>query len=185
MLEERLDILNTLGKVIVKKFDGKFENFVQEGGIYAPEFAQFVIDNLDYMKDSANYKDREISFNKKAQLLTSDISELYFKKKYREDMMDIEKLTACADYQIPNVLRHRGVLRYRLDVAKNIDAEKEIKSGSNLEIEIRANTIKAVELIKRLMNYDATSMEINDQLWFMAKDVPMSMKYPRVRTTYY
>jgi hypothetical protein len=52
-----------------------------------------------------------------------------------------------ADYRVPQLLRHAGVLRYSTSLARRVDAFEELQAGSDEETEIRALTIVAVDLL--------------------------------------
>lgn len=103
-------------------------------------------------------------------------------------MLRIEKLAACADYILPMVLRHYGVLVYGQDLAEKVDNGVQIQKGSNEEIEIRANTISAVELLREEIRDrfpGITSMELNDYLWLARTGLPEGVKHHLTRTTAY
>ena len=60
---------------------------------------------------------------------------------------EIGRLPIPADYQVPRVLRDRGVLRYTETLAAKVDRFKLISPGSAEECEIRAASIVACDLI--------------------------------------
>lgn len=72
-------------------------------------------------------------------------------------------MTAFADYKVPQVLRQLGILRYGDKLAATIRARDLIEAGSREEIEIRAATIWACELIRQHLG--------NLNTWFTASDV--------------
>lgn len=57
-----------------------------------------------------------------------------------------------ADYIVPAVLRQLGVLKYSSTLANIIDANNEIGSGSEEEVELRACSIYAVEKMRELIS---------------------------------
>lgn len=57
-------------------------------------------------------------------------------------------MTIFADYIVPAVLRNLGVLKYSPILSDSINSKKEIGSGTEEEIEIRACTIHAVEKMR-------------------------------------
>ena len=61
----------------------------------------------------------------------------------------MDKITAFADYKIPFILRRLWVLEYSQSLAYKIDNQIEIEKWSDEEIEIRSNTIWAIELMKQ------------------------------------
>ncbi len=64
---------------------------------------------------------------------------------------DFDQLTAFADYKLPQLLRYQGVMVYIPELAAPVDAYQEIVAGSAPEIEIRAGTVWAVELLRRAL----------------------------------
>jgi len=61
------------------------------------------------------------------------------------DFGDLGELTTFADYRVPQLLREEGVLIYGADLARDVDAKKEIPAGGVDEVLIRAATVVAVE----------------------------------------
>ena len=112
-----------------------------------------------------------------------------FRGKSYGGLKNIDKLTACADYKLPQMLRKFGILSYSLELSKKVDNKREIEQGSKEEVEIRANTIWAVELIKKELEKkipEINSLHINDYLWLLSQDKSFKCKpYHLVRTTFY
>lgn len=101
-------------------------------------------------RDHSLYKGRQVFLYKRAQIFASDLWGAFKGQGYGE-FYDIGSITIFADYIVPAVLRELGVLRYSSDLAGTIDANAEISSGSEEEVEIRACTIYAVEKMKDLI----------------------------------
>merc|ERR1712224_291008 len=57
-----------------------------------------------------------------------------------------------ADYRVPQILRPFGALRYSEALAAKVDGKHMIASGSEEEVEIRAATVQAVEIIHAIMS---------------------------------
>jgi hypothetical protein len=72
-------------------------------------------------------------------------------KRGEKELSNLDKLTAFADYKVPQMLRKFGVLEYIPELANKIDGYKEIEAGSREEIEIRAATIWAIEEMKEVL----------------------------------
>ena len=86
---------------------------------------------------------------------------------------DMEKITAFADYKLPQVLRHLNILKYAPSLATKIDQGIFIEAGGDEEVEIRANTIWAVELIRQELQQlgkDLRAFEIDWILWNLGQD---------------
>jgi hypothetical protein len=78
-----------------------------------------------------------------------------------------ESLMAYADYQVPAVLRHLGILVYSKELAAMVDGRQRIKKGSREELAIRAATIIACEMFARI--FGVTAAETDWFFWLMRK----------------
>ena len=133
--------------------------------------------------DIAYYKGKEILFLKRAQLLVSDIN-------HTIQISKIEELTAFADYKLPQLLRHYQVISYEPALAKRVDQLSELEPGSEEEVEIRAATIIAVELLRQELEKSglATSASaVDSQLWLLSQrlDKTKLQPYHRCKTVFY
>lgn len=121
-------------------------------------------------------------------MLVSDIYQLFGGEGYG-DLLNVDQLTACADYKLPRVLRRLGILEYSEELAKQVDNKIEITKDSEEEIEIRANTIWAVELIRQgllQIGQKVMPIGINDHLWLMSQNkLSDDRPYHLTRTTAY
>lgn len=101
-------------------------------------------------RDHSLYKGHQVFLYKRAQIFAADLWGAFKGRGYGE-FYDIGSVTIFADYIVPAVLRQLGVLRYSSALASTIDANDEISSGSEEEVEIRACSIYAVEKMKDLI----------------------------------
>lgn len=88
------------------------------------------------------YKDDAL---KKAQLALHMISSALLSKGIKIET----SLTCFADYQVPKVLRHMGILNYSPELAEKIDSGQIIEKDSREEHAIRAATIIACEELSK------------------------------------
>jgi hypothetical protein len=179
LLDERLRYLRDVGNITQRKFKGDFRNVIDQSHGNALQLVDLLVENYPSFEDSAIYKGHKVYFNKRAQLLAADLSYLFggFDK--------VSGLTACADYKIPQVLRRYGILKYSTQLTNIIHKREIIPAGSDIELEIRAYTILAVELLKNEI-FGVTSNQVSDGLWLegqikLLNDEP----YLLVRTTNY
>lgn len=87
---------------------------------------------------------------KRAQIFAADVWGAFKGKGYGE-FNDVGSITIFADYIVPAVLQQLGVLRYSPSLADIIGANKEIGSGTEEEVELRACSIYAVEKMRDLI----------------------------------
>lgn len=97
------------------------------------------------------YKGHQVFLYKRAQIFAADLWGAFEGQGYGE-FNDIGSITIFADYIVPAVLRQLGVLRYSTDLANIIEANREIGSGSEEEVELRACSIYAVEKMRELLS---------------------------------
>ncbi len=179
LFNERLRNLNEIGAIIKRDFRGDFRYVIDRSHEDALHLVDLLVDRFSSFQDSAWYRTEKVDFNKRAQLLASDINYLFGR------LSNCDKLTACADYKLPQVLRRYGILHYSDELQKKILLREHILSGSEEEVEIRAHTIYAVELIKSEID-GLTSNQINDYLWLEGQIKVMNEEpYHLTRTTAY
>lgn len=77
-----------------------------------------------------------------------------------------------ADYRVPQILRHVDIFEYSEDLSQKIDNEVELPYSSTDEVEIRACTVIAVEMILDLIKLNEVlkdkikySYEVDWLLW--------------------
>ncbi len=95
-----------------------------------------------------------------------------------------------ADYRIPQILMHVGVLEYSSCLLSKIADKHLIEYGSEQEIEIRAATVVAVELIrdklKSVKNVSLLAVEIDWLLWNWGEQVKEEITpHHRTLTVFY
>lgn len=188
LFEERLHILKEIGEIMTKKFNEDFGVLIKQADNDATKILDSIIANFPSFEDSSLYKGERIYFYKRAQLLVSDICQVSNEKVFSK-LKNVNTLTACADYNLPKVLRQLGILEYAKELAEKIDKKIEIQKGSEEEVEIRASTIWAIEFIRQKLKKDIpkiSSIHINDHLWLLGQIKSSEDKpYHLTRTTTY
>ena len=102
---------------------------------------------------------------------------------------DLDKLTAFADYKVPQILRDMGVLVYDDDLAGIVDSRTRIAPGSRMEVEIRAGTIIACDQLVSALHErgkEITAAELDWQLWSLSQSLGVqSRPYHLTETIFY
>lgn len=101
-------------------------------------------------RDHSVYKGHQIFFYKRAQIFAADLYGAFKGQGYGE-FDDISSITIFADYIVPAMLRQLDVLKYSSTLAKIVDSNIQISSGSEEEVELRACSIYAVEKMRDLI----------------------------------
>jgi len=188
LLDEQAKSLNEAGEVLLKNFDGSFMKVFETANGDAVELTNIFIKFFSSFNDRATFEGEKIEFHKRAQLNTDMIN--YRLTKYGEkELTNLDKLTAFADYKVPQMLRKFGILEYATGLAEKIDSYEEIEAGSREEIEIRAATIWAIEKMKEVLMPrfpQITARQLDYHLWSLGQTkFPDDKPYHRTKTIYY
>lgn len=185
--EKRRAALQELGQGLLKSRTSAWE-LVRDTHGDVVEFIDRILERFPLYRDEALYQGRRIGLYKRAQILCQDLS-LELSQVGIRPFTNLGRLTAFADYKVPQLLRDEGVLSFSPSLASRIDAMQELKAGSPEEVEIRGSTVHAVELIRHELlahGMDMSSADLDNLLWTEAVGRRSLMKpYHRVRTTNY
>jgi hypothetical protein len=188
MAAERLQLLQQLGEKLDHFTTLIANKATTSGAMAALDLAFYIGKHLPGFDDQLRYRGLTMPFLKRAQLLSNDLNLLF--SEYNKPLVELNKLTAFADYKLPQLLREKGILIYDDLLARQIDEQTEIAAGSQAEIEIRANTIIAVErlrveLLRAQLHWDAR--QVDARLWLAAQnlDKAKTRPYHRCRTINY
>lgn len=188
LLKERLLILREIGTIVTQKFAMDLPNALRKANGDATELLKLMVNIFPSFNDTSSYNNKTIYFYKRAQLLVSDIYQL-FNGNGHGKLRNIDQLTACADYKLPMILRKLDILSYSPELARKVDNKIELQHGSEEEVEIRASTIWVNELIKQKLKKKIPliyPIHINDHLWLLSQAKSADDKpYHLTRTTAY
>jgi len=155
MLDEKLKVLNDVGKVLAQRYDGLFHNFVETCSPKLFDGGKGLVDRLisefPRFNDVSPYRGHEIQFHKLAQLTYWG---LYsgFRRHGGFRIDDIGAMTAFADYIVPVALRVMDILVYTPELDEKINTGLLIPRDSDEEIEIRAHMLYASTLLTEDIN---------------------------------
>jgi len=155
MLDEKLSVLNDVGRVLEQRYDGFFHNFVATCSPRLYDNGKGLVDRLvtefPRFNDVSPYQGKEVKLYKLAQLAYWG---LYAGLKphggFRID--DIGSMTAFADYIVPVALRVMEILVYTPELDAKIRTHQLIPRDSDEEIEIRAQMLYATALLTEEIN---------------------------------
>ena len=188
LFQERLTNLRQAGRVLMDRFQGSFIHVLEEAGGSAVELVHLLGTEFASFDDTATYYGNKVYFFKRAQLLVHDLWTTFSGDTWG-NFVDLEKLTAFADYKLPQVLRHLGIIRYEPKLAEVIQRLELIPAGSPQEVEIRAATIWAVELLRQELSrrgQERTSAQLDCWLWHLGQDPAFKVRpYHRTITIFY
>lgn len=188
MIERRLENLHEVGDVLSSKYEGSFARLVDSCGGSAVRLIDRLVTDFSSFDDVADFEGREVRFYKRAQILVADLHGAFGGEKWGR-FTDMEQLTAFADYKLPQMLRHMGLLTYIASFAERIDNRFLLPPNCREEIEIRANTVWAVELLRRELARHGTNLMAYQLDWWLWNEAqrfgPSDRPYHLVRTVNY
>jgi hypothetical protein len=188
LLGERLANLRQAGQILLDRFQGSFTRLLDLAQGSAFKLVQLLTSEFPSFNDVAVYNGRKVFFFKRAQLLIHDLWCIFSGDSWGR-FFDLHLLTAFADYKLPQVLRHLGVISYEPELAERIQNLEHIQAGSAEEVEIRAATIWAVELIRQELSAHGqkiSSARLDSWLWYLGQDdACRTLPYHRTRTIFY
>lgn len=188
LFHERLVNLREAGSALREHWRGDIIHLLEASRGSAVRVVNHVVETFPSFRDEATVGDRTVYFWKRAQIFASDVFHA-FSGGHWGAFTDIDRLSAFADYKLPQVLRVLGILSYREDLRDRIDATVSLEPGGAEEVEIRAMTIHAVEVIRGALldqGRSVSSAQIDHWLWQLGQLEPFRVKpYHRCRTIFY
>ena len=169
LFNERLQVLRETGRFLNDNFDGNFVNCIKVANKSAKKLLEIIVNNFRSYRDEATYKDRKVTFYKRAQILVADIWAC-FEGRGLGEFYDIDDITMFADYRVPQVLRFFKCIDYSNELNDFLKKNELLHTGDVFEVEIRAASILACNLItqnvKKLseLESDGKKVHVNDIL---------------------
>jgi len=188
LFAERLANAREVGRVLLERYDAQCARALNAAGHDAASLALLLARDFPSFADAAVWNGQPAPFLKRAQICAADISTA-FGGRGLGALTGLERLTAFADYKLPQLLRYQGVMLYAPELAAQVDTYQEIPAGSAPEVEIRAATVWAVELIRRALarqGIERSASAIDYRLWSESQTAAPDMRpYHRTRTISY
>lgn len=155
MLDERVTILNDVGRTLTEDYSGRFHNFIRDCAPAMFANGDGVLERLvtefPRFNDTSDYHGTNVRIFKLAQLgLWMLHRALYGLGDWQ--LTDLADMTAFADYIVPVGLNVTGILVYSADLEQRINSGEMIERDSDEEIEIRAHTLYATALLTDEIN---------------------------------
>jgi hypothetical protein len=188
LFEQRLANAREVGAVLLERYAGRFSSAVTALDGDAVALAHLLARNFSSFDDVARWHGAPVPFYKRAQICVADLAAA-FQWQGIGALQHLDELTAFADYKLPQLLRQLGALVYADELAVRVDAYDPLTAGSEEEIEIRAGTIWAVQLLERRLaarGIARSASELDYRLWVESQGIAGGARpYHRTRTIYY
>ncbi len=125
---ERLANAREVGQVLGERYDGHMSHVFAAANWDAVALALLLARDFSSFADVAEWNEQSVPFLKRAQICVADIHTAFGGNNWRA-LRGIERLTAFADYKLPQMLRREGVLVYEPELAELIESYTLIPSG--------------------------------------------------------
>ncbi|KAL7751059.1 hypothetical protein RI367_003639 [Sorochytrium milnesiophthora] len=190
--DERYNAIRDAGQVLVDKFGGSFVNVVKAADKSCQRLIELVLEHFPTFRDSAQFQGRAVYIYKRVQILVADLWACFEGRSYGE-FHDIESITMFADYRVPQAMVHFGLIAYSEELLSYLRSGQQLERGHAWEIEIRGNSIWAIELVRDQLVQSHPDMQVNSILidfflWDYAKqhaDELKNIPIHRTKTIFY
>jgi hypothetical protein len=174
MLDERVQCLNEVGGTLMRKYGGRWHNFIQDCSPMLYDNGEGVLERLvsefPRFGDVSDYQGHEVHIYKLAQLGLWGLH-LQLAHSGSWGLKDAHMLTAFADYIVPVALRVMDVFEYSPELEQRITNLEQVPRDSQEEIEIRAASLYAVAVLTDEVNLRRPGMpallipQVDYRLW--------------------
>ena len=161
MIQQRMEVLQDIGRVLLEKFGGQFFNLLKQANNSALKLVDLVTDNFYSYRDQTAYKNktvyiykvssfygdayRVLTISQRVQILVADLWACFEGEDWGK-FNDIDEITMFADYRVPQSLNYFGVIKYDEYLLARLFSDPHILPNDPLEIEIRGSSIWVVEV---------------------------------------
>jgi putative queuosine salvage protein len=188
LFDERLANAREVGRVLIERYSGQMVHAIEAADYDAVTLALLLAHDFPSFADIAEWNEQPVPFLKRAQICVADLHTTFGGAGWGA-LRGIERLTAFADYKLPQMLRREGVLVYEPELAELVESYTLIPAGADAEVEIRAATVWAIELLRQGLaraGIQQTASTIDYRIWLESQAAPPdNVPYHRTRTIFY
>ena len=179
--------MGDLGELLRSDFGGSALGLIEAAGGSAEALCR-ILARMELFRDEQPYAGTMAAFYKRAQLTAADLA-VAFGGQGPGRFDDLGELTVFADNLVPHVLRLDGILKLEAGLSAGIEAGELLAKDSPQEVEMRAATVMAVELLAASLaqaGRPATPLELDFLLWNRGQSPRCkAVPRPRCRTWFY
>ncbi len=151
--------LNAMGDLLIRDFAGNCRQLITAANGSAAAMAEILL-QMPFYRDIFQYEGQDVYILKRAQITASDLHIAFSGESYGH-FNDIGDLTIFADNLVPHVLKVDGILTLSSELELAINSGRPLRSGSYEEIELRACSIHAVELLRE--HFSTIGIKVSSQ----------------------
>lgn len=177
LLAERVSILQSVGFALKIWYEGSFSVLCERADYRLFDQWRGIVERLNHdfphaFCDESFYERsaEQLKFYKKAQLFAMMYQGRALDSKGKLPLIqDIDDIGVAADYVLPKILRHYGVLVYTPELARKVDNLEIVEKDSSEEQEIRAQTWQAMIALRNrlseLRGENVSMLALDNLLW--------------------
>ncbi|THH02941.1 hypothetical protein EW145_g6675 [Phellinidium pouzarii] len=163
LLNERIAVIREVGEILCRGFESSFLGFMnafetRHGGVghgSALQLVRMVTENFPSFRDETIFEGRRVFFLKRAQILVAEIWAAFHPLSAHEPHpffpAGVHELTMFADYRVPQILHHLGILAYPPALCAQLEGKASLAPGCREELSTRAASVLAVEAVREEM----------------------------------
>ena len=179
--------LQELGRFVNLNYKGRYVGILEQARSAQDVVAKLI--QMPMFRDIVTYGNIEVPFLKRAQIFLQDVKLALPNHKLTE-LEGLDDLTIFADNVVPFVLEAEGILKYHPWLSERIGKEELIAYGSCEEIEMRASSIHACDVIARIISDEYRQMSVREldfHIWNRGQQLKSTStkKRHRTRCVYY
>ncbi|MCB9866510.1 MAG: hypothetical protein H6816_07740 [Phycisphaerales bacterium] len=185
--QRRREILNETGEILRISYGGQFVNLVDAVEGDALLLARRLALEFPSFRDVAYHPVGHVAFLKRAQICAADLHRTWIAQGHA-GLHNLAALTVFADYRLPQLFRHEGMLTLDGELAATIDREEAILAASPQEVELRAATVVIGEMLVAALasaGRPVAAYELDYELWRRAKLPEVQVPHHRTLTHFY
>lgn len=180
-LEERFDLFQEIVSTLKHEYESSFKNLFEENDWDANKINKCLVTKFKAFNDTVVNQKSDLKIFKKSQEFINMVSEQFSNKVSVKNLND---LTLPADYKIPQILNHLGLLTYKEPLENKILNKTVLRADSREATEIRIATILIGEKLKAYACLHKSSLSINqisNRLWAYSQlKNKRFLPYPRI-----
>jgi hypothetical protein len=187
LARQRRDVLRETGAILAERSAGQFSRLVDAAEGDALALTYRLAETFPSFRDVAKYAGEPVAFLKRAQICAADLHRAW-QANGLAGLGGMEALTVFADYRLPQLFRHAGMLVVSDELAERIGRGEQLAAGGTEEVELRAATVViGADLCAVLgeLGHPRAAWEIDYELWVRAKQPRVTVPHHRTVTWYY
>ena len=158
--------LHDLARFLTAELSGHYSAILDRGD-YRADAIVTLLQKMPMFRDISTLAGQDIFILKRAQIFVHDLA-IALDQLGARRIEGLDRIAIFADNIIPFILERHGVLRYHPALKQRIEEQRPLRQGSRAEIELRACSIHACELIRQRLTtagIPATARTVDFLLW--------------------